>query len=464
MPIKFEILAEDKVTHARAGLLHTPHGVIETPIFMPVGTGGTVKGMTQDALEALGVQILLGNTYHLYLRPGHELIREACGLHRFMSWPHPILTDSGGFQVMSLKSLGRVTEDGVQFRSHLDGSAHFLSPERAVEIQLALGADIIMCLDECVEYPASHETLQRSVGLTTRWAKRAKEAYARDSGRGTRDSGFGAGEPGQGNRDSGRGTRDLGLGTRDSGTESRGLGLGIRDFGSEPLPPNSEFQITNSESRTPSPEPRTPNPESRIPSPESRVPTAESPVPTLFGIVQGGTDKELRRHSAEALLELDFEGYAVGGLAVGEPKLEMYDTLQSTAELLPRDRPRYLMGVGTPEDLLEGVARGIDMFDCVMPTRNARNACAFTSEGKVILKNARYARDERPIDPSCTCAVCRRYSRRYLRHLFVTGEMLGAILATYHNLHFYLDTMRRMRQSLLFGEFAEFYRRVRSRP
>ncbi|HXW14542.1 MAG TPA: tRNA guanosine(34) transglycosylase Tgt, partial [Terriglobia bacterium] len=402
MPIKFEILAEDKVTHARAGLLHTPHGVIETPIFMPVGTGGTVKGMTQDELEALGVQILLGNTYHLYLRPGHELIREAGGLHRFMSWPHPILTDSGGFQVMSLKSLGKVTEDGVGFRSHLDGSSHFLSPERAVEIQLALGSDIMMCLDECVEYPASHETLQRSVGLTTRWAKRAKEKV----------SGVRCQMPGKNGPTSGLPLMSKGHMEKNSGTS---------------------------------------NPDTQDLTPDTRHLTPDT-FPTLFGIVQGGTDKELRRQSAEALLDLDFEGYAVGGLAVGEPKSEMYETIEFTAELLPRDRPRYLMGVGAPEDLLEGVARGIDMFDCVMPTRNARNASAFTSEGKIVIKNARYAGDERPLDPSCTCAVCRRYSRRYLRHLFVTGEMLGAILATHHNLHFYLDTMRRMRQSLLFGE------------
>jgi queuine tRNA-ribosyltransferase len=406
MPIKFEIIAEDKITRARAGLLHTPHGVIETPIFMPVGTGGTVKGMTQDELEALNVQILLGNTYHLYLRPGHELIREAGGLHRFMSWPHPILTDSGGFQVMSLKSLGRVTEDGVWFRSHLDGSPHFLSPERAVEIQMALGSDIMMCLDECVEYPASHEALQRSVSLTTRWAKRAKEKVS-----GARCQLSGENSEGSGSDDA-------------SGVEPNGS-----------LPK----------------------------SPDTRHLTPDT-FPSLFGIVQGGTDKELRRQSAEALLDLDFEGYAVGGLAVGEPKSEMYETVQYTADLLPRDRPRYLMGVGTPEDLVEGVARGIDMFDCVMPTRNARNACAFTSEGKVIIKNAKYARDERPLDPSCTCAVCRRYSRRYLRHLFVTGEMLGPILATHHNLHFYLDTMRRMRQSLLFGAFAEFHCRVHSKP
>jgi queuine tRNA-ribosyltransferase len=381
MPIQFEIVAHDKVTRARAGLLRTPHGVIETPVFMPVGTGGTVKGLTQDSLEDLGVQILLGNTYHLYLRPGHELIREAGGLHRFMSWPRPILTDSGGFQVMSLKSLGRVTEDGVWFRSHLDGSAHFLSPERAIEIQLALGADIIMTLDECVEYPASPETIERSVGLTTRWAKRAKEAFA---------------------------------------------------------------QAAVSAAQTADPE-------------------FHIPASTLFGIVQGGTQRYTRRDAAESLLELDFEGYAIGGLAVGEPKSEMYEMTEFTADILPWERPRYLMGVGTPEDLLEGVARGIDMFDCVMPTRNARNACVFTSEGKVTIKNVRYARDEGPLDPACECAVCRRYSRRYLRHLFVTGEMLGAILATHHNVHFYLDTMRKIRHALLFGEFAEFYSRMRVR-
>ncbi len=433
MPIKFEILAEDKVTRARAGLLHTPHGVIETPIFMPVGTGGTVKGVMQDQLESLGVQILLGNTYHLYLRPGHELIREAGGLHRFMSWPHPILTDSGGFQVMSLKSLGRVTEDGVQFRSHLDGSSHFLSPERAMEIQLALGADIIMCLDECVEYPASHETLQRSVALTTRWAARAKEKV---SGVGCQVSGD----------------------SEVSGVRCQPLGKDVADSGLGDAPglgPNGRLPG--------SPDTRSLTPDTLHLTPGFSHLTPDT-FPTLFGIMQGGTDHELRRQSAEALRELDFEGYAVGGLAVGEPKTEMYDTVEFAADLLPRERPRYLMGVGTPEDLVEGVARGIDMFDCVMPTRNARNACAFTSEGKITIRNARYARDQQPLDPNCGCAVCRRYSRRYLRHLFVTGEMLGAILATHHNLYFYLDTMRRIRQSLLFGEFAEFHRRVRSKP
>jgi queuine tRNA-ribosyltransferase len=412
---------------------------VETPVFMPVGTAGTVKGMTQAQLEELGVQILLANTYHLYLRPGHKIIRELGGLHRFMGWPRPILTDSGGFQVMSLKSLGRVTEDGVWFRSHLDGSSHFLSPERAVEIQLALGGDVIMTLDECVEYPASHETLRRSVELTTRWAERAKEAFVRDTEHGIRDTGYGA----------------LGGGP-----------AGDRTGAPQPQDSNSGSQIPNSESRVPSPESLMASRESRATNTDSRIPSPVSrdPCPALFAIVQGGTDMELRRQSAEALLDLDFPGYALGGLSVGEPKSEMYDVTEYTADLLPRERPRYLMGVGTPEDLVEEVARGIDMFDCVMPTRNGRNACAFTSQGKVVLKNARYARDEGPLDPACTCAVCRRYSRRYLRHLFVTGEMLGAILTTHHNLHFYLDTMRKIRQCLKFGVFAEFHSRVRVRP
>jgi len=402
--VHFEVVARDPATRARAGLLHTPHGVVETPAFMPVGTAGTVKCMTQDELEGLGAQMLLANTYHLYLRPGYETIRDMGGLHRFMSWPHPILTDSGGFQVMSLKPLGRVTEDGLWFRSHLDGSAHFFSPERAVEIQLALGADIIMTLDECVEYPSSHETLQRAVRLTGRWARRCKAYY---------------------------------LGFRDSG-------LGVRPQD----PANS----------------RIPSPESRAPNQEPPIPNPEAPIPSLFGIVQGGVDKDLRRESAEEILELGFAGYAIGGLSVGEPKAEMYEVAEYTSDLLPAERPRYLMGVGTPADLVECVARGIDLFDCVMPTRNARNACVFTSEGKLVLRNARYARDPAPPDPACSCAVCRRYSRSYLRHLFVAGEVLAAILATHHNLYFYLDTMRRIRQSVPSGRFAEFCSRVRAQP
>jgi queuine tRNA-ribosyltransferase len=397
MSVSFELLVTDTASRARRGRLHTPHGVVETPVFMPVGTSATVKGMTQEQLESLGVEILLANTYHLYLRPGEAVVREMGGLHRFMGWPRPILTDSGGFQVMSLKGLGRVTEDGVWFRSHLDGSPHFLSPERAVEIQMALGADIIMTLDECVEYPASHETLKRAVRVTSEWARRSKKHYEA---------------------------------WRAKMEESRKGGLGDGRWGLE--------------------EARAETVGSRVANPDSRT-----PIPALFGIVQGGTDRALRRQSAEEMLEIGFEGYALGGFSVGEAKGEMYDVAEFTAELLPAERPRYLMGVGTPEDLVECVARGVDLFDCVLPTRNARNGSLFTSEGKVVIKNARYARDPRPLDPNCACFVCRRYSRAYLRHLFIVGEMLGAILATAHNLHFYLDTMRRIRQALEFGRFEE---------
>jgi queuine tRNA-ribosyltransferase len=392
----FEVLARDRTTAARAGVLHTPHGDVETPIFMPVGTAGTVKGMTQEMLEQIGAQIILANTYHLFLRPGHELIRDLGGLHRFMNWPRPILTDSGGYQVMSLKGLGRVTEDGFEFRSHLDGSAHSLSPEMAVEIQWALGSDIIMVLDECVEYPASHERLQRAVKLTTRWARRSKERHA--------------------------------------GIRDQGLRIGER-----------AFSISSS-----------PGSQLHLPGPVSQTPNPESLVPALFGIVQGGTDIGLRRESAEEILDIGFDGYALGGLSVGEAKSETYDVVEAAAGLLPRDRPRYLMGVGTPEDLVECVARGVDMFDCVMPTRNARNGCAFTSEGKITVKNLRFARDEGPLDADCTCPVCSRYSRAYLRHLFLAGEMLAGILTTCHNLYFYLDTMGKIRHALKSGNFEKF--------
>jgi len=375
--MKFEIVSRDATTGARAGLLHTPHGIIETPCFMPVGTAATVKGVTQEQMEQLGAQIILANTYHLYLRPGHEAVREMGGLHKFMSWPRPILTDSGGYQVMSLRGLSRVTEDGVQFRSHLDGSSHFLSPERAVEIQMALGPDIMMTLDECVEYPASKESLHRAMKLTGRWARRAKEHFKKLHG------------------------------AEDEKTENR-------------------------------------------------------KHPVLFGIVQGGTDMGLRRESVEKTMEIGFPGYALGGLSVGEPKCETYDVTESTAALLPQDRPRYLMGVGTPEDLLECVARGIDMFDCVMPTRNARNGSVFTPEGKLVVKNARYARDQTPLDPTCECAVCRRYSRGYIRHLFMAHEILGATLATLHNLHFYLDSMRKFRHAIISGGFEKYFSRVRA--
>jgi queuine/archaeosine tRNA-ribosyltransferase len=449
MGLRFEIAARDGGTRARAGLLHTAHGVVETPVFMPVGTAGTVKGMTQDALESLGVEMLLANTYHLYLRPGHEVVRELGGLHRFMGWPHPILTDSGGYQVMSLKALGRVTEDGVWFRSHLDGSSHFLSPERAVEIQMALGADIIMTLDECVEYPASHEALKRAVKLTGRWAERSKKHY-KELKSGSRKSEVGS-RAAEG-RDSGFRIQEPGVRSRKSEERDRGSDFGARDSREEHAP-GSKDQMTAA-------------PQSPAPSTQHPVPTSDCPLPTssLFGIVQGGTDLQLRRESAEEVVEIGFEGNAIGGLSVGEPKSETYDVAEFTASLLPEDRPRYLMGVGTPEDLVECVACGIDMFDCVMPTRNARNGCVFTSEGKLVIKNARYARDEQPLDPACGCPVCRRYSRSYLRHLFVVGEMLAGILATHHNLYFYLDTMRKIRQAIRSGEFGKLCSRVRARP
>ncbi len=371
MGIQFEILARDNSSAARVGRLQTAHGVVETPAFMPVGTAATVKAIAQDQLEELGAQMVLANTYHLYLRPGHEAIRELGGLHRFMAWPHAILTDSGGFQVMSLKGLTRVTEDGVWFRSHLDGSSHYLTPERAVEVQLALGPDLLMPLDECVEYPASEENLRRAVQRTNRWAERAKRFF----------------------------------------DEHRG----------------------------------------------------EAPHASLFGIIQGGTDLRLRDEGTDEILRIGFEGYAVGGLSVGEPKTLLYDTAEYALGRLPAEKPRYLMGVGTPEDLVEGVARGADLFDCVLPTRNARNACLFTSEGRLVIKSARFARDPGPPDPACRCGVCRRYSRAYLRHLFVAKEMLAAFLATYHNLWFYLDTMREIRQAIFSGKFGALLAEVRAR-
>ena len=376
MGLKFTVVAKDANTNARAGIVHTPHGDVETPIFMPVGTAGAVKAMTQTQLEEVGAQIILGNTYHLCMRPGAERVRELGGLHQFMSWPHPILTDSGGFQVMSLKGLGKVTEDGVWFQSHLDGTRHFFSPESVVESQLSLGADIMMPLDECVDYPASHETLRRSVRLTSRWAERSKQFFSTNAGR-YQDPGFEA---------------------------AAGAKLG----------------------------------------------------PSLFGIVQGGTDRGLRKESAQEICEFGFDGYAIGGLSVGEPKDELYEVTEQVAGLLPEDQPRYLMGVGTPEDLVRCVALGVDMFDCVMPTRNARNGCVFTSMGKLVIKSARYARDPEPLDAACGCLVCRRYSRAYIRHLFAVGEISGCVLATYHNLWFYLDMMKRVRQAIGFGGFGKF--------
>jgi len=371
MAFRFELLKADQYG-ARRGRLHTAHGVVETPAFMPVGTQGTVKGLTQQALEELGVQILLGNTYHLYLRPGHERIRGLGGLHKFMSWPRPILTDSGGFQVFSLSELRKINADGVTFRSHLDGSEHFLSPEKALEIQTALGSDIMMVLDECIEYPASREQAEKAARRTFDWARRSWNSFI----------------------------------------EGRAGGNGSQ---------------------------------------------------ALFGIVQGGTFPELRRSSAEQISGIEFNGYAVGGLAVGEPHDLTCEMTGFATALLPAEKPRYLMGVGRPEDIPDYVRLGIDMMDCVLPTRSARHGCIFTSAGRLLIRNARYAGDAKPLDETCNCAVCQRYSRAYLRHLFMANEILGAVLATHHNIHFYLDLMGRIRQAIEFGDLVEFSSELKSR-
>jgi queuine tRNA-ribosyltransferase len=368
----FEVLQNDP-TGARRGQLKTPHGVIETPVFMPVGTAATVKGLTQEALEDLGAKIILANTYHLYLRPGHELIRKLGGLHKFMSWNGAILTDSGGYQVFSLSELRKITDEGVRFRSHLDGSEHLLTPEKAAEIQLALGSDIAMVLDECIETPAPRNIAEAALKRTTDWARRARQYFLQQAQQN--------GEP-------------------------------------------SQWQ---------------------------------------FGIVQGATFPDLRRESARQLLELEFPGYAVGGLAVGEPHETTCEMTAEVTALLPKERPRYLMGVGRPEQIADYVARGIDMMDCVLPTRAARHACLYTSEGRVLIKNARYIEDQRPIDPRCACAVCGRYTRAYLRHLFAAGEITAAILATHHNVHFYLDIMRQIREAISFGQLANFATELRAR-
>jgi len=368
----FEVTKTDP-TGARRGILNTPHGAVQTPFFMPVGTQASVKGLRNEALEELGAEIILANTYHLYLRPGHEAVRKLGGLHKFMSWPHAILTDSGGFQVFSLSELRKVTDEGVRFRSHLNGSEHMLTPEKAAEIQLALGSDIAMVLDECIETPAARDKAEAAVARTTEWAARAQKYFVEQASRN--------GELGQ----------------------------------------------------------------------------------WQFGIVQGATFGDLRRESARQLLELDFPGYAVGGLAVGEPHALTCEMTGEVTALLPRDRPRYLMGVGKPEQIAEYVALGIDMMDCVLPTRAARHACLYTSEGRVLIKNARYAQDQRPPDSNCSCSVCRRYTRAYLRHLFAAGELTAAILATHHNVHFYLDLMRQIREAIEFGNLANFSSEMHAR-
>ena len=372
MSFSFEVKKTDP-TGARRGVLQTPHGAIQTPFFMPVGTQASVKGLRNEALEELGAEIILSNTYHLYLRPGHEAVRKLGGLHKFMSWPRAILTDSGGFQVFSLSELRKITDEGVRFRSHLDGSEHMLTPEKAAEIQLALGSDIAMVLDECIETPAPRDKAEAAVKRTTAWAGRARKYFLEQASR------------------------------------------------------NGEL------------------------------------AQWQFGIVQGATFADLRRASAQQLLEFDFPGYAVGGLAVGEPHPVTCEMTGEVTALLPRDRPRYLMGVGKPEQIADYVALGIDMMDCVLPTRAARHACLYTSEGRVLIKGARYAADQRPPDLNCSCSVCRRYTRAYLRHLFAAGELTAAILATHHNVHFYLDLMRQIREAIEFGNLANFSSEMHAR-
>jgi queuine tRNA-ribosyltransferase len=375
--IRFELVAECPVTGARAGLLHTPHAVVETPVFMPVGTQATVKGLApRDLAGQLDVQILLANTYHLYLRPGHEIIRRLGGLHRFMNWPRAILTDSGGFQVFSLDTLRKISEDGVLFRSHLNGDAHMFTPESTVDVQLAFGSDILMVLDECLAYPASHEAARQSVARTVRWAQAALRHFRR--------------------------------------------------------------QVSQ--------------------SPGQEMSRA------LFPIVQGSMFPDLRKECAAALVDLDADGYAIGGLSVGEPRALSLEMVSETIPLLPGDRPRYVMGVGMPEELPEYVAQGVDMMDCVIPSRNARNGCLFTSRGRIIIKQARYRDDPLPVDESCGCYTCRSFSRAYLRHLFQAGELLFSTLATLHNLKRYLDIMSQVRQSIMLGTFPEYLRAARSVP
>ena len=395
---------------ARTGRLLTPHTEIETPVFMPVGTVASVKGIPQDILEDLGAHIILGNTYHLYLRPGIDTVRRMGGLHRFMAWRRAILTDSGGFQVFSLNELRKVTEEGVTFRSHLDGSSHFFSPESAMEAQIGLGADIIMAFDECTEYPADAIRARASMEMTRRWAARSKKYFEEHK-------------------------HEVPWGNLEY--------VGTAAFGRP-----GERKLAGGDAELCS----------------TGQPKAAVPTPTLFGIVQGGMDRALRKESAQRTIEIGFPGYAIGGLSVGEPRELTREIVESTLEHLPKDQPRYLMGVGTPEEIVEYAHLGVDMMDCVLPTRAARHGLLFTSEGKVSIKQARYAQDAGPLDPNCSCRVCFRYSRAYLRHLYASNEVLAQVLNTIHNLSFYLDTMRRVRHSISLGEESRFLSSVWSRP
>jgi queuine tRNA-ribosyltransferase len=373
--MSFSFQVEATCGAARAGRFVTSHGEVKTPVFMPVGTVGSVKGVSQDLLDELGVEILLNNTYHLYLRPGVETVRQLGGVQKFMAWHKPILTDSGGFQVFSLSDLRKLTEDGVQFRSHIDGSLHFFSPETSLAAEIGLGANIVMAFDECTEFPATYERSRKSMEMTARWAKRSKDYFEAH-----------------------------------------------------------KHEVPWFEEKT-----------CQLGSEQSQA---------LFGIVQGGMYPDLRRESAERTVEIGFPGYAIGGLSVGEPREKTWEIVNATIPLLPADKPRYVMGVGTPEEIVEYVRLGVDMMDCVLPTRAARHGLLFTSEGKLNIKNARFARDEGPLDPNCRCGVCARYSRAYLRHLYSSQEILAQVLNTVHNLAHYLDIMRRVRETIISGEFA----------
>jgi len=406
MPLDFRIKHING--RARRASLVTPHAEIQTPVFMPVGTVASVKGVPQDTLEELGAHIILGNTYHLYLRPGVETVRKMGGLHGFMSWRRAILTDSGGFQVFSLSELRKLNEDGVTFRSHLDGSSHFFSPESSMEAQIGLGADIIMAFDECTEYPADQARTRASMEMTARWAARSKK-YFEDHKHEVPWNQYSVPS------------------TQYSWPE-RGAAASL---------PLQNAGSTASDNRV--------------------LSTEYCPTQSLFGIVQGGMDPALRKESAQRTVEIGFPGYAIGGLSVGEPRELTREIVESTLEHLPKDKPRYLMGVGTPEEIVEYASLGVDMMDCVLPTRAARHGLLFTSEGKVSIKQARYAQDSGPLDPNCGCRVCRRYSRAYLRHLYASNELLAQVLNTIHNLSFYLDTMQRVRHSISLGEESRFH-------
>ncbi len=396
MDIPFEVL-KTSAAGGRRARLHLPHQTVETPVFMPVGTQGTVKAVPQDMLESLGAEIILGNTYHLYLRPGHEAVRRMGGLHKFISWPRALLTDSGGFQVFSLSQLRKVSDEGVRFRSHLDGSSHFFTPEHSIDVQIALGADIVMAFDECTEYPADRARAEESLRLTMAWARRSLDH--------------------------------------------------LRAHSHEvPWPDPHPSNLNSAQPGVPQvPSIWGPGITRTSPDALSTVPHTQS----IFGIVQGGMYTDLRRQCAEQLVEMDFDGYAIGGLSVGEPRELTLEIISETLPLLPKDKPRYVMGVGYPDEIEQYARLGVDMMDCVLPTRAARHGLLFTSEGRLNIKNKQYAEDQNPPDPACDCPVCRRYSRAYLRHLMQSGEALSGTLNTIHNLAFYLGIMQRVRASLL---------------